>query len=190
MNDNLTEYDVFDKIVEAEIAMAHVNTARAMIYARIQEIEAAQSDEAKRLQQKAHDLYAILQRIKVYDDDAVRAVRDFWGPLTKDETTFWILINGDHPSTRPSFFSEKPSTDSSELTFVDWDWRPAVLTPWPRREAFAVLKPEGPWEKVDELDVAETGGVLTEEAWRAVFENKFGELDLSTLPHLGKGDGL
>ncbi|MGO4574118.1 hypothetical protein [Microvirga sp. 2TAF3] len=70
----------------------------------------------------------------------------------------------------------------SVLTLVNWDWRPAVLTPgWPH-EAFAVLTPEGPWVKVDELDVAETAGVLTEDAWRATFEGKFGKLDLSTLP--------
>jgi hypothetical protein len=57
-----------------------------------------------------------------------------------------------------------------------------VLTPWPSRAAFAVLIPNGPWEKVDELDVAHTAGVMTEEAWRAKFEGEFGALNLSNIP--------
>ena len=70
----------------------------------------------------------------------------------------------------------------SDLTFCDWDGRPAVLTPWPSRAAFAVLVPNGFWEKVDEADVAGTAGVLPESAWRSKFEGEFGPLDLSTLP--------
>ncbi len=66
------------------------------------------------------------------------------------------------------------------LTFCNWDGRPAVLVD--PASAFAVLVPEGPWEKVDELDVSETAGVLPEETWRSKFEGKFGPLDLSTLP--------
>jgi hypothetical protein len=65
------------------------------------------------------------------------------------------------------------------LTFVDWHRRPAVLTP--RNEAFAVLKPGGPWVSVDGSDVFHTGVVRSESHWRG-FEAKFGPLDLSKLP--------
>lgn len=68
----------------------------------------------------------------------------------------------------------------SMLTFCNWDWRPAVLTP--DRLAYAVLEPGGPWVAVDELDVAETAGVMPEDAWRRTFERKFGPLDLSKIP--------
>jgi hypothetical protein len=94
LNDNLTDYEIFDKIVEAEIAMAKVNRARAMLYARIYEIEATQPDEAEGLRQKAHELHDILREIRVYDDEGVKAVTEHWGRLTKDEAAFWAAMNG------------------------------------------------------------------------------------------------
>lgn len=68
------------------------------------------------------------------------------------------------------------------MIFTDWDWRPAVLTN-DRRYAFAVLRPNGPWTKVDRDDVRETAGVMSETAWRARFEPKFGPLDLTKIPY-------
>lgn len=67
------------------------------------------------------------------------------------------------------------------MKFVNWDWRPAVLLKSPER-AFAVLEPSGPWVEVDERDVAESAGVMREEAWRSKFEAKFGPLDVSKIP--------
>ncbi|BBF92459.1 hypothetical protein [Blastochloris tepida] len=61
------------------------------------------------------------------------------------------------------------------MTFVNWDWRPAVLAEdW--ELAFAMLEPGGPWVEVDAADVAYTAGVMSEAAWRAKFEPEFGSL--------------
>lgn len=69
------------------------------------------------------------------------------------------------------------------LTFCNWDFRPAVLVKDGSsiRAAFAVLAPGEDWSKVDELDVAETSGVMPEVAWRRAFEPTFGSLDVSKI---------
>jgi hypothetical protein len=69
---------------------------------------------------------------------------------------------------------------SMSLTFCNWDWRPAVLTP--RLAAFAVLGRGKGWTEVDALDVSETAAVMFEAAWRKTFEPDFGPLDLSKIP--------
>ncbi|BBF92453.1 hypothetical protein [Blastochloris tepida] len=61
------------------------------------------------------------------------------------------------------------------MKFVDWDWRPAVLSD-KASSAFAMLEPRGPWVQVDAADVAYTAGVMSEAAWRAKFEPEFGPL--------------
>lgn len=66
------------------------------------------------------------------------------------------------------------------ITFCDWDRRPAVLVE-PQFQAFAVLSPGKPWSMVDDADVINTAGVMTEADWRAKFEPRFGPLDLSAL---------
>lgn len=65
------------------------------------------------------------------------------------------------------------------LTFVNWDFRPAVLLEF---GAFAVLSKDAPWKAVDPFDVSETGAVMSEEVWRDKFEEEYGVLDLSALP--------
>jgi hypothetical protein len=70
----------------------------------------------------------------------------------------------------------------SDIIFVDWDWRPAVLYPDELDGAFAILKKGGRWTRVDWDDVSHTGGVMSEAKWRARFEPVFGRLDLSKLP--------
>jgi hypothetical protein len=69
----------------------------------------------------------------------------------------------------------------SKLNFVDWDWRPAVFFDDEEDGAFAILKRNGRWEKVDWRDVYYSG-LMSEKDWRAKFEADFGRLDLSKLP--------
>jgi hypothetical protein len=64
------------------------------------------------------------------------------------------------------------------MEFMDWDGRPAVLL---KEDAYAVLRPGGPWTLVDWKEVANTGGVLTEAAWRKRLAH-YGRLDLSKIP--------
>jgi hypothetical protein len=63
----------------------------------------------------------------------------------------------------------------TSIKFVDWDNRPAVLV---GDKAFAVLKPGEAWVSVDRSDVRETGGVMSEVAWRRRFAQEFGHLDV------------
>jgi hypothetical protein len=64
------------------------------------------------------------------------------------------------------------------MEFMDWSGRPAVLL---KEDAYAVLRPGGPWTLVDWKEVANTGGVLTEATWRRDFGH-YGRLDLSKIP--------
>jgi hypothetical protein len=64
------------------------------------------------------------------------------------------------------------------MKFIDWDDRPAVLL---EKEAYAVLRPGGPWTRVDRDDVAHTGAVLNEATWRRNLAH-YGRLDLSKIP--------
>ena len=61
------------------------------------------------------------------------------------------------------------------IRFCDWDRRPALLV---GDKAFAVLGRGEPWVPVDVDDVRETAGVMSERAWRRMFQGKFGRLDL------------
>ena len=69
------------------------------------------------------------------------------------------------------------------MDFIDWGGRPAVLR---EREgeggdAYAILAPGEGWTRVDRLDVAHTGAVKTEAAWRRRLAH-FELIDLSTVP--------
>ncbi|MGO4574117.1 hypothetical protein [Microvirga sp. 2TAF3] len=84
----------YDQVIEAETAIEILNRARALLSARIYEIEAAHPAEAERLRAKRKDLHAISNEIRVGDDESVKTVTEYWGQLTKDETAFWAAIGG------------------------------------------------------------------------------------------------
>ena len=63
----------------------------------------------------------------------------------------------------------------TSIKFVDWDNRPAVQV---GDKAFVVLKPGEAWVPVDRSDLRETGGVMSEVAWRKRFTGEFGHLDV------------
>jgi seryl-tRNA synthetase len=84
----------YDQVVEAEVAIEILNRARALLSARIGEIETAQPAEADRLRARRKDLHEILKNVRVGDDQAVRDITEYWGRLTKDETAFWMTMNG------------------------------------------------------------------------------------------------
>ena len=67
--------------------------------------------------------------------------------------------------------------------FVDWGQRPAVLLDMSGR-ACAKLEPNGPWVWIDRAQAEAFGEILSEEAWRARFEPRFGPLELKNPPPL------
>lgn len=83
----------YEQVIEAEVAIEILNRAKAMLTARVYEIEADQPGEAERLRGKRRELLAIQDGIRVGDDEGVRAITDYWGALTKDEAAFWKVIN-------------------------------------------------------------------------------------------------
>lgn len=84
----------YEQVIEAEVAIEILNRARALLSARIYEIEAAHPVEAERLKAKRKDLHAVSNGIRVGDDEGVRAITEYWGRLTKDEAAFWVVMNG------------------------------------------------------------------------------------------------
>jgi hypothetical protein len=65
---------------------------------------------------------------------------------------------------------------------VSWDYRPAIFFEKSEDGAFAVTRPGGVWKEVDWSDVVDSGRLMPQEEWRAMFEEKYGPLDLSKIP--------
>ncbi len=84
----------YDQVIEAEVAIEILNRARALLSARIYELETSHPAEADRLRAKRRDLNALLSEIRVGDDEGVKAITEYWGQLTKDKAAFWTAING------------------------------------------------------------------------------------------------
>lgn len=68
----------------------------------------------------------------------------------------------------------RPLSDNRPPNFVDWDHRPAVVG---AGGAYAMLKPNTPWVRVNSADVRNSANVLHEHVWRDRFKDKYGELD-------------
>lgn len=86
----MTEQEVpYDAIVRAEIAIEILNQARAIVTARVYELEASDPDAAKALRSRRRDLIAQQQSITVADREFVENVIALWGPRVKDDARFW-----------------------------------------------------------------------------------------------------
>ena len=86
----MTEQEVpYDAIVRAEIAIEILNQARAIVTARVYELEASDPDAAKALRSRRRDLIALQQSINVTDRGSVEDVIALWGPRVKDDARFW-----------------------------------------------------------------------------------------------------
>lgn len=83
-----------DQVIAAEVATEILNRARALLMARIYEVENSDPAEAERLMKKQQEIYQLQDKIRVTDDEGVRAITELWGPLLKDERAFWEAING------------------------------------------------------------------------------------------------
>ena len=86
----MTKQEVpYDAIVRAEIAIEILNQARAIITARVYELEASDPDAAEALRSRRRDLIALQQSINVTDRGSVEDVIALWGPRVKDDARFW-----------------------------------------------------------------------------------------------------
>lgn len=79
----------YDAIVRTEIAIEIINQARAIVTARVYELEAGDPDAADALRIRRRELIALQQSITAADPDAVETVITLWGPRVKDEDRFW-----------------------------------------------------------------------------------------------------
>ena len=86
----MTEQEIpYDAIVRAEIAIEILNQARAIITARVYELEASDPDAAESLRSRRRELIALQQSVNVTDRDSVENVIALWGPRVKDDARFW-----------------------------------------------------------------------------------------------------
>jgi hypothetical protein len=87
---NMTEQEApYDAIVRAEIAIEILNQARAIVTARVYELEASDPDAAEALRSRRRELIALQQSITVADREAIENVITFWGPRVKGDARFW-----------------------------------------------------------------------------------------------------
>ncbi len=86
----MTEQETsYDAIVKTEIAIEILNQARAIVSARVYELEDTDPAAAETLRQRRRDLIDVQQRLSADGRDAVEAVIAVWGPRVQDETRFW-----------------------------------------------------------------------------------------------------
>ncbi len=76
-------------IVRTEIAIEIINQARAIVTARVYELEGSDPDAAEALRARRRELIALQHSITGADPKAVETVITLWGPRVKDEARFW-----------------------------------------------------------------------------------------------------
>jgi hypothetical protein len=79
----------YDAIVRAEIAIELINQARAIVTARVYELEERDPGGAEKLRRRRRDRIELQQTIRVADRDTVENLIAVWGPRVKDEARFW-----------------------------------------------------------------------------------------------------
>ncbi|HEV7247566.1 MAG TPA: hypothetical protein VGN93_11315 [Shinella sp.] len=79
----------YDAILRTEIAIEILNQARAIVTARVYELEGTDPGAAEALRLRRRDLIAAQQNITVADRQTVEDLIALWGPRVKDEARFW-----------------------------------------------------------------------------------------------------
>src|SRR3954464_645050 len=93
--DVVDDVDASASVIEAEMAAAIVNRARAMVQRRIAQLTAEGDEaEADRLRAIAAKLlFALLRSIDDRDEAHVRAIIATWGPRVTDEAALWDALD-------------------------------------------------------------------------------------------------
>uniref|UniRef100_UPI003101973D hypothetical protein n=1 Tax=Neorhizobium sp. EC2-8 TaxID=3129230 RepID=UPI003101973D len=79
----------YDVIVRTEIAIELLNQARAIVTARVYELEGTDPEGVEALRLRRRDLIAIQHSVAVADRQTVEDLIARWGPRVKDEARFW-----------------------------------------------------------------------------------------------------
>jgi hypothetical protein len=79
----------YDAILRSEIAIELLNQARAIVTARVYELEGTDPEAAEALRLRRRDLIAIQHSVAVADRQTVENLIALWGPRVKDEARFW-----------------------------------------------------------------------------------------------------
>ena len=86
----MAETDIpYDAIVRTEIAIRILNQARAIVTARVFELEERDPAAAEQLRGRRRGLLDLQERLGVDAPDAVEDVIAVWGPRVGDEVRFW-----------------------------------------------------------------------------------------------------
>ncbi len=79
----------YDAIVRAEIGIEIINQTRAIVTARVYELEDKDPGAAEELRQRRRELIELQQSIRADDRDAIENLIALWGPRVQDEARFW-----------------------------------------------------------------------------------------------------
>ncbi|OCP22461.1 MULTISPECIES: hypothetical protein [unclassified Ensifer] len=79
----------YDAIIRTEIAIKILNQARAIVTARVFELEEQDPAAAERLRGRRRELLNLQERLGADAPDAVEDVIAVWGPRVSDEVRFW-----------------------------------------------------------------------------------------------------
>jgi hypothetical protein len=79
----------YDAIVRTEIAIRILNQARAIVTARVFELEEQDPAAAEQLRGRRRGLLDLQERLGVDASDAVEDVIAVWGSRVRDEVRFW-----------------------------------------------------------------------------------------------------
>src|SRR5215210_2068371 len=93
--DTVDDVDASAPVIEAEMAAAIMNRARAMVQRRIAQLTAdGDATEADRLRAiAAKPLFALLRSIAHRNKAHVRAIIATWGPRVTDEAALWDALD-------------------------------------------------------------------------------------------------
>jgi hypothetical protein len=78
-----------DAIIRTEVAIRILNKARAIVTARVFELEEQDPAAAELLRGRRRGLLDLQERLGVDAPDAVEDVISVWGPRVSDEVRFW-----------------------------------------------------------------------------------------------------
>lgn len=79
----------YDAIIRTEIAIKILNEARAIVTARVYELEEHDPAAAEQLRERRRGLLDLQERLGVDAPDAVEDVIAVWGPRVRDQVRFW-----------------------------------------------------------------------------------------------------
>lgn len=79
----------YDAIIRTEIAIEILNQARAIVTARVYELELIDPEAAEALRLRRRELIGVQNSVTVADRQTVENLIALWGPRVKDEARFW-----------------------------------------------------------------------------------------------------